>query len=207
MNRRSSSNAASLHSGWARRRSSRSGRVSIRYSIWPQLWVTASPPICSGPATPDASSSLISPRATAPPSREYTSVPSLSARARIVSVIQAYMPCLARSAASAPPDVEMICRVQACTCSRSASGTPITSLTTAIGKGSRTRSIRSAGGPSATTPSTSVSSSACARGRSRFIAPTVKAPAIALRSRLWSGWSANASDPGRGLKCGAMRVT
>ena len=51
-------------------RAGSSGRVSIRYSIWPQLWVTASPPICSGPASPTASSSLISPRAIAAPSSE-----------------------------------------------------------------------------------------------------------------------------------------
>ncbi len=149
----------------------------------------------------------MSPRVTAAPSREYTSSPVLPARERIVSVIHPYRLFLARSAASAPPEVEMICRVQVCTRSRSAAGTPITSLTSAIGNGSSTRSISSAGGPSRTTPSTNASSISCARGRSRFIARTVKAPATALRSRLWSGWSAKASEPGRGLKCGAIRVT
>ncbi len=100
----------------------------------------------------------------------------------------------------------MISRVQVRTWSRSAGGTPMTSLTTLIGNGSSTRSTRSAGGPSRTTPSTSSSRIACARGRSRFIALPVNAPAIGLRSRLWSGWSAQASEPGRGAKFGASRV-
>ena len=100
----------------------------------------------------------------------------------------------------------MICRVQECTRSRPTAGTPITSLTTVTGKGSRTRSTRSAGGPSRMIPSTRPSRISCARGRNRLAAPTVNAPATARRSRLWSGWSAKAREPGRGLKCGASRV-
>lgn len=97
--------------------------------------------------------------------------------------------------------------VQECMSCRSQAGTPISSQITAIGNGLRTAAVRSAGGPSWRSSSTSSSSTPRALSRMRSTPLAVHAAATERRSRVWSGGSRKPTAPRSGMKCGASRVT